>query len=348
MKVGIVPNSDDFRNPGDRRKFYYYCKINNINLERAVFEKHYDILYLSGKTDMTYWPYYKKKNKYSDTKIIFDASDPYLSDPILHNIARSIYFFLFRKSKYYDFSYAISFKRMINCSDIIICASAEQKKLLKKFNKKIFVLRDYFEEDIYDKKTEWEIKNNEINFFWEGQSHSNIKIFLLLKKILTKIKGYKIKLHIVTDRKYCILGGQYVCFSTPNLLQKLFKNTGIEIIFYDWNRENLSSAAKKSDIGLIPIPNKRRLLLKPENKMILMWSLGLPVIATETDSHLRVMNSINSNWLCSSIDEWESKICLLIKEKQARLKYIYSISNFLKNEYSTNALSKTWDKIISI
>ena len=81
--------------------------------------------------------------------------------------------------------------------------------------------------------------------------------------------------------------------------------------------------------------------------MILMWSLGLPVIATETDSHLRVMNSINSNWLCSSIDEWESKICLLIKEKQARLKYVHSISNFLKNEYSTNVLSKTWDKVIS-
>ena len=107
---------------------------------------------------MTYWPHYKKKNKYFDTKIIFDASDPYLSDPILYNIARSIYFFLFRKSKYYDFSYAISFKRMINYSDIIICSSAEQKKLLEKFNKKIFVLRDYFEEDIYAKKLNGKLK----------------------------------------------------------------------------------------------------------------------------------------------------------------------------------------------
>lgn len=348
MRVGIVPNSIDFSRPGDRRKFCYYCKIKNIKLEVAKFNNYYDILYLSGTTDMTLWPKYKNKNKYSNTKIIFDASDPYLSEPLLNNIIRGLYYFISRKSKYYDISYAISFRRMIVNSDVIICASKEQKKELNKYGKKIFVIRDYFQDEIYNKKVNWNFKSKEINFFWEGQSHANIRIFLLLRNILCKIRDYKINLHVVTDKKYCFLGGKYLCLSTQSILNRIFKRSNVNVHFYEWNKKNLSTAAKNSDIGLIPIPNNRRLLLKPENKMILMWSLGLPVIATRTKSHKRVMNSIKSDWLCDSINEWESKIMKLSLGKKERLKYINSIKNFLKNDYSTKSISNIWDKVISL
>ena len=82
--------------------------------------------------------------------------------------------------------------------------------------------------------------------------------------------------------------------------------------------------------------------------MILMWSLGLPVIATRTESHKRVMNSIKSDWLCDSINEWETKIMKLSLGKKERLKYINSIKNFLKNDYSTKSISNIWDKVISL
>ena len=186
MKVGIVPNSADFTNPGDRRKLCHYCELKGISLEIASFHKYYDILYLSGKTDMTLWPNYKRYNNFKNTKIIFDASDPYLSDPALKNIIRAIYFFLFRKTKYLDFNYSTSFRRMIKNSDVIICASYEQKEEIKGLHHNIYILRDYFENEIHDKKNNWELKNNEINFFWEGQAHANLLIFRLLKKILLR------------------------------------------------------------------------------------------------------------------------------------------------------------------
>ena len=37
-----------------------------------------------------------------------------------------------------------------------------------------------------NKKVNWNFKSKEINFFWEGQSHANIRIFLLLRNILCK------------------------------------------------------------------------------------------------------------------------------------------------------------------
>ena len=111
MKIGIIPNSNNFSRPSDRRKIIRYLQIKNLSFEKATFLKEYDILYLSGKTDLTKWLKYKDKNKFYNTKVIFDASDPYLSDPIFYNIIRSFYYFIIRKNKYFYFNYASQFKK---------------------------------------------------------------------------------------------------------------------------------------------------------------------------------------------------------------------------------------------
>ena len=61
MKIGIVPHSNDFTHPSDRRKFVRYCKIKKLNIEIAKFKNFYDVLYISGKADLTIWCNYKKK-----------------------------------------------------------------------------------------------------------------------------------------------------------------------------------------------------------------------------------------------------------------------------------------------
>ena len=61
MKIGIVPHKHDLTHPSDRRKFVRYCNIRNYKYEIANFNKCYDILYLSGKADITLWCKYKKK-----------------------------------------------------------------------------------------------------------------------------------------------------------------------------------------------------------------------------------------------------------------------------------------------
>ena len=61
MTIGIVPHSQDFSHPSDRRKFVKYCQIKNLDFEIAKFNKYYDILYISGNADLNLWSEYKKK-----------------------------------------------------------------------------------------------------------------------------------------------------------------------------------------------------------------------------------------------------------------------------------------------
>ena len=37
MKIGIIPNSEDFSRPSDRRKFVRYCEIRKLKFEKAQF-----------------------------------------------------------------------------------------------------------------------------------------------------------------------------------------------------------------------------------------------------------------------------------------------------------------------
>jgi len=52
--------------------------------------------------------------------------------------------------------------------------------------------------------------------------------------------------------------------------------------------------------------------LQPENKLLLFWSLGVPVIDTNTKSYSRVMKSINEDYLCDSLEEWQRKITIFV------------------------------------
>ena len=282
------------------------------------------------------------------SRVIFDATDSYLLEPFLFNVIRSLYHYISGKSKKYDFSYSSTFKKMLKNSDIIVCASEEQKNTYNIFNKKTIIVLDYFNFEVNFSKLEFkDLDKNEINFFWEGQSHGNINIFLYLRSILKKISYRKINLHIVTDENYCLLGGKNFCFSTKKLLNVLFKGTGINIFFYIWNKKNLNEAAKKSDIGLIPLPKNSRYLNKPENKMVLMWSLGLPVLAEKTVSHSRLLMNLEIDLLSNTTIEWKSKIDRFMKSDKIQSKYIDLINKYLETKYSTDKITRLWDEVIN-
>ena len=347
MKIGIIPNSEDFSRPSDRRKFVRYCEIRKLKFEKAQFTKEYDILYLSGKTDITRWQNYKNFNNFYNTKIIFDASDPYLSDSKISNVIRSIYYFLSRKTKYYSLSYSHQFKKMLRVSDVIVCSSVEQKEQISSYNKNIEIIRDYFDDDIKYQIPFKDIGNKKtLNIFWEGQSHANKSIFIYLRKITEQVKDYDINLHIVTDKKYCYLGGQYFCVKTIDYLKKIFKESDVIIKFYDWNIDNLILAANKCDIGLIPIPNDKRMQLKPENKLILMWMLGLPVLTSDTESYTRTMREISEEWECKNLSDWNIKISKFLKSDILQKTYKKNVNKFSDENYTSDILTKKWDSII--
>lgn len=347
MKIGYLPGAENFSHPGDRRKFFRYLTLKKLPFELASFDSEYDVLYISIEKDLTIWSKYRSEHPNFKINIIFDCSDAYLDDSSFKNILRSFYHYLSGKSKYYNFSYSQTIRNMINCSDTLICGSPEQKQKLDPLHSNVVVIRDYFDMDIRSYKKSYDlVEKNSVHILWEGYSHGNKPIFLLMKKILSSVKMGNIHLHIIADNRYCAIGGSMLCKATYSVLENIFKNTPIVIHSYDWSPITFSSIATACDFAIIPIPNYPMMMKKPENKMLLLWSLGIPVIASATSAYKRVMDEIGKEMTCSNVEQWSEKIVELVSDKKKRIDYMKAVEKYLKDKYSTEIVTKEWDKII--
>jgi glycosyltransferase involved in cell wall biosynthesis len=166
--------------------------------------------------------------------------------------------------------------------------------------------------------------------------------------ITDTVIDYKINLHFITDSEYCKIGTSTFCSSTYSVLKEVFKNSNVNINVYNWNSLTFSSIAIKCDIAIIPIPNDPVMKRKPENKLILLWSLGIPVVASRTSSYDRVMKSINQDFLCDDISDWNIKILELANSKEIRERYMSNANIYLENQHSRNSILKIWESVFFV
>lgn len=346
--VGCIPNSNDFTHPQDRRRYIPYFRKNDISYEIADYEKDYEIIYISLNADLNKWAGYKKKQKEKNknVRVIFDLSDLYLVGGTISDSLRPFFHYLSGRTSKLRSSYKNTVMDMIAGTDVLICGSEEQKDFLRDIHHNVVIVRDYFIDDIKLFKSNYELSEPKtINVLWEGLSHGNIEIFKMLKNILNNLPGFKVKLHVISDSEYCKVGSKYLCKPTYSILKEIFGDTDVSFHFYDWNKTTFSSIATSCDLALIPIPENPLMRRKPENKLLLFWFLGLPVITSDTDSYTRVMKAINENYICSNYEEWREKLINLASSINAREKYMISARAYLETNCSAEAIFNTYDTI---
>jgi len=135
-------------------------------------------------------------------------------------------------------------------------------------------------------------------------------------------------LHLITDlerRKYMNL---YRNVSVINELKRMFgesflPNTasgkGSLVYLYHWNLEMLSRIITGCDIAIIPLDINNPLMRgKPENKLILFWRMGLPVVVSATPAYERVMKQSGQELCCRDTGEWIRNLESLMNDPQKR------------------------------
>ncbi len=347
--LGCLPHSPDYKHAGDRRRFVPYLTKREILYETANFTKYYDAVYVSLSADLNKWCDYKAAHaiKGSPPHVIFDLSDSYMSaDPIIDRL-RAISHYITGRTGHLSLSYKATLKKMIRSSDVVLCASEEQKANLRLLHENVVVIRDYFSGDIHSRKTSYKLFNeNELHILWEGFSHGNIEIFRLLRSLLEGMKERKIHLHIVTDSIYCRIGAKHICKPTYIVLEEIFKDSGITFHLYDWNVATFSSIAAACDFALIPIPDDPVMQAKPENKLLLLWSIGVPVITSRTLSYARVMKAIGAEGqACATSEDWRQAILNLASSEHWRTVHMKSVNAYLAKNCSDEVFFTIWDSV---
>src|SRR5439155_26036078 len=155
------------------------------------------------------------------------------------------------------------------------------------------------------------------NLFWEGLPW-NLGTFRGLRGVLERQKArHAIALHIATAPGWPLAFGNVGAVSTRRMLRRILPFDGVYL--YDWNLSTLPSLAAACDLAVIPIPLAQPFLAaKPENKLLQMWRMGLPVIASATPSYERAMREAGLAMTCRTEGEWESLLERALSDEALR------------------------------
>jgi glycosyltransferase involved in cell wall biosynthesis len=339
IKVGYSPYSSDCKGPGDRRRFIFYAKEKKINFEIADPSCDYNLIYITSSANISDWIKYKKKNP--SVKLVFEIIDSYLlEDDSFALYLKGLSRLLTKRESSFYLDYRNAFINIIKIADAVVCATSIQRENILRYNKNVHVSLDYFTDDINHVKTSYS-KQSKLKIAWEGMAYT-VDGLLQLNDVFAKLSN-DIELHVITDPiiKYPF---QFLNKNTETLLSGL----RCQWQLHTWEKNSFSKLISQMDIAVIPINTNNKLAVnKPENKLLLLWEIGMPVITSNTPAYSRVMDIAGINSYCNSANDWLEKIIDLKSESLNREAYMQKANKYISAFHTKEILIKKWDLIFS-
>lgn len=336
MKIGYVPYSADLTQPGDRRRFPYFARRSDTLYEVADPSKNYDIILLTGSSNLSLWLAYKKKHPH--TRFIFEMVDSLIFDPNFYfKIFKGAGRFLNGKEKGLWLNYSRLIFKWIQLADAVLCSNEVLINHVLELNSNAFLSPDYLESEYHLRKKNYALQDGRMNLVWEGLS-SVVPFFSEYRDMLAEVSSF-CKLHIISNEKYPAIPGLYYKDTRAYL-----KQLPIETIFYPWDLNTHNEILVKGDCAIIPINRKMNFAWnKPANKLVSFWFSGLPTITSDTPAYLQLMNGAELEWSASNKREWVDKLKALYEMKpEARAAIGEKGFRYAKEHFSDEKLDSIW------
>ncbi len=339
LNIGYLPYSNNFQQPGDKRRFVYYANKRNLKFEIADPSKDYDLVILSQSADLSVW----HKYDLGGAKVVYDLIDSYLSIPRneIKGRLRGIAKYVAGKSKYLKINQWKAIEEMCIRADAVICSTKEQAEDIRPFCKNVHEILDVHSSLQNKIKTDYEA-SNVFNIVWEGIA-DNIYSFDSLKPVFAQIEEkYEIALHFVTDLSYLKYSGKFGKTYTKDRLEGLCKR----VYLYEWNEFMCSQIISSCDLAIIPIDLSNPLVRgKPENKLLLFWRMGVPVITSATPAYERAMQRAGLKMTCNDNNDWFNLLNKYITSQEDREYSAIAGKRVADENYSEETVLRNWDKV---
>ena len=339
LSIGYVALSQNYEQPGDKRRFVHYARSRNLTFEIADPSKKYDLVVLSQNADLSVWCGYD----IGGAKIVYDFTDSYLAIPKneLKGSLRGLAKFILGKSKYLRLNQRKAIQSMCLRSDAVICSTAEQAKDIKPFCNNVHQILDIHSSLHNRTKTDY-ASSKVFNIVWEGMA-DNAYQFNFLKSVFAELeKRHEIALHFVTDLSYKRYGGRYGKTYTRDVVKGLCNR----VYIYEWNEFMCSEIICSSDLAIIPVDLMNPLVRgKPENKLLLFWRMGVPVITSATPSYERAMKEAGLDMTCRNKIEWIEMLDKYIMSQESRQVAGIAGGKIANENYSEDKTLRQWDEV---
>jgi hypothetical protein len=156
-----------------------------------------------------------------------------------------------------------------------------------------------------------------------------------------------VQFDFLTDQTYFKLLNKYFKRSTLELIKKDLGAISEKSRIISWSPENLFVAAQRARVAMIPIdlsiPMQR---LKPENRLLIMWRMGLPCLTSPSEAYRRVANKAGVNVACENSNEWLSEFQKILEDPHRGREQVLRGQNYLRENHNELILLKKWDDAI--
>jgi hypothetical protein len=345
LKIGYVPYSTDLNHPGDRRRIGTWSEVtkNELVLDNPTDS---DLLVLSAAANFGFW-----LNK-AKQPVILDLVDGYLGEEpsFLKDLGRNLVRSFNGKSNYSAITFTRALRDACGKADAVIVASPEQAKDVLAYNSEVhIILDDHSELDVARKarKMHYVEKAEQKYFFWEGFGYT-IKHFEFLAPTLDEFihqSGYK--LLILTNPTFARWGGYLGKVNAVKLTNKWFPRSKNQIEIIPWSIQNVIRCASISDFAIIPVDTSDKFAnLKPENKLLSMWHLGLPTLFSSTLAYKRIAQEVGVSEFCLDENSWQTFLGDL---KLDSLGNSFSKSeDYINETHTKKILVEKWKKVFEL
>lgn len=338
-RIGYAGYSRDFTAPGDRRRFAAYARLHGLSIEYAELGCNYDLVYVTYSSDLPGW-ISRKRREGEKFKLVFELIDSYFTET---GLARR---FLKGSARFMlgtDSRLSPDLRRTLieacDVADLVICSTEEQRETIRGYNPNVFTSFDFFGDELGPAKRDYN-RSGKLRIVWEGQS-TTLPNLQVIREPLNELKD-RVELHLVTDPVIHRYFGRYGSYPAMDALH------GIECEkhFHRWDLTTFTKRITECDAAVIPIDQGNALWWgKPENKLVLLWQLGMPVITSATPVYRRAMEAAGLHMSCALPQQWGEELRRLTNSDGATLSEIGNRGRLHANSaYSKGEFLKRFDR----
>ena len=341
LRIGYVPNSSNLGHPADRRRVVYWAKSRGHEIVLDV-ESKYDVLLLSSRADLT-----AKTQETNRSPIILDLVDGYLGD---EHLWRDWLRGTGKVVTGHDSGSPRPYRKIVSeaCQLVqaVVCETSEQKETILPYCINTHTILDFHEEFPMLPFNPNIQSRNFPALMWEGLPFT-AKGLLLLKEAISEIaKSKPISLEMVTDLRYPLFLGKYFYQPTQKILKDIPKILGEDFKLTNWNLEAVVETARRSHISVLPLdPSGTLNPLKAENRLLMMWRIGLPTLTSPSLAYSRVMRVAQIDGICEDSEQWQVKIMQLMDSIELRKESVEKGQQYIRDTHSKEKVLSAWDKL---
>jgi glycosyltransferase involved in cell wall biosynthesis len=226
-------------------------------------------------------------------------------------------------------------------ADAVVCSTEEQRADIAAFNANVHVILDSHT-TVASACKETYRAGPVFNLVWEGLPYT-LGGFGVIADVLRDLgRERPLALHLITDLRFHQYAGRFRRRETVDLARRIFDRCYL----YQWNEELLARIATGCDLGVIPLdlgdPFARG---KPENKLLLLWRMGVPAVVSATPAYRRVLDAAGLEMACEDAAAWRATLAAYIESETLRARAGRAGAAYARAHAGDERLLERWDRV---